>query len=114
MMAADRQMVEGAIGNTNLFKMAGSEKLTTLFVGAAGVTLSGYGRLFLGTGGDDRVVGSTASPNLINDVTAVIDAASSAIVIDTGTNTIVNAGKLGCVGSGALTIDSALANDGVL
>ncbi len=97
------------------------------------MTLSGHGRLFLGNGAGERVIGTAGSQlmnvdnviygsgalgggrmGFVNETLGVIDAASTAIVIDTGAYGLANAGKLVATGTGSLTIDSALANAGLI
>jgi hypothetical protein len=106
---------------------------TDLIVAAGGATLSGAGgRLELTNAGTNTVIGASAAATLTNDdvifgagdlghgrltfdngAKGIIEGDDSvALILDTGTNTIVSAGEI--VAVTALTIDSPLDNAGVL
>jgi hypothetical protein len=103
-----------------------------IVIGAAGATLSGGGRLELTDASTNLVLGDSAAATLTNDdvifgagdlgdgqmtldngATGVIEGYDSvALTINTGTNTVNNAGEIGAVT--ALTIDSPVDNIGEL
>ncbi len=106
-----------------------------LIVAASGATLSGGGRLTLSDNATNRLLGASVTATLtnVNDTIAgvgrlgggtmilvnqaggVIDGdATLGLVIDTGANTIANAGTIEATGAGGLTIAGAVANTGVL
>jgi hypothetical protein len=127
--------IEGAIANSGAIALNGGSSNTDLVVGAAGVTLSGHGSIVLGGQATDRVRGASAASLLDNtgdtisgagllgtgQLTlvnaaggAIIGSSASAILtIDTGANTITNAGLIESAGKETL-IASALANTGTL
>ena len=125
--------VAGAIDNAGLIELGGQG--VTLTVDVGGATLSGGGRVTLLGKGGERIVGATASATLTNIDNiiagagrlgggaltlvnrakgAIVGSRGAALVIDTGTSTIVNDGLIGATGAGGVTIASAVANDGVL
>jgi hypothetical protein len=116
--------------------LSGTLNATTanLIVAAGGATLTGGGRLNLGASTDrlygaaaaatltnvnDQILGGGALGNgvltLVNQAGGLIDGkASSALVINTGANTIVNAGKIEATGAGGVVVSSAINNTGTL
>lgn len=114
--------------------VAGELSATTpgLVVAAEGATLSGGGDLLLTDASSNLLTGATASATLtnkdiikgagqvgggsmrlVNDGT-IESAYTPPLIINTGVDTIVNAGLIEAVGAGGLTIDSALDNTGTL
>jgi hypothetical protein len=116
--------------------LSGTLNATTanLIVAAGGATLTGGGRLNLGAS-TDRLYGATAAATLtnvndqilgggalgngvltlVNQAGGLIDGkASTALVINTGANTIVNAGKIEANGAGGVVVSSAINNTGTL
>jgi hypothetical protein len=104
-------------------------------VAATGLTLSGGGFLSMSNLSTNIVEGAAASATLtnvndrifgagqlgdgkmalVNDTAGVIeDATTTALTIDTGTNTVTNAGDIESTGTGGVTITGALANTGLL
>ena len=107
----------------------------TLTIGEAGATLSGGGIILLGdnlahvvegasaaatlTNVDNRIDGAGLLGNgqldLVNEAAGVIECTyAKGLVIDTGSNTITNAGVISAIGAGLVTIESAIINDGHL
>ena len=104
-----------------------------LLVGTSGALLAGGGRLYLGaTSAIKGAAGSTMLLNqsdliygggalgdgqltLVNDAAGTIEGnLATALTIDTGANTIVNAGVIKAVGAGGVVIQSAISNTGTL
>jgi hypothetical protein len=126
----------GTIDNTGTIEvasLAADPKVTTLEIGAAGVTLSGGGRLYITSETTNHIFGASDSATLTNvnnriagggdlgggELTLVNDAqgriiadGKAAMVIDTGANKVVNAGVIGTTGTGGMTIDGAVDNTG--
>ncbi|MDQ2861893.1 MAG: hypothetical protein M3T55_14475, partial [Pseudomonadota bacterium] len=106
---------------------------STLTVAAAGATLAGAGAILSNTGAN-LIVGATSSAALTvdshlygegqlgggsmmltNAVGGLIEGdGAAALVIDTGANTVVNAGTIEAVSAAGVTIQSALNNSGLL
>ncbi|MEO8927328.1 MAG: hypothetical protein ABI306_09205, partial [Caulobacteraceae bacterium] len=127
--------IEGAIANAGRIDLRGSGAATTLAIGGAGATLSGGGVVDLAdkvgnaivgaspaatlTNVDNRIMGAGTlgggSLTLVNGAMGVIlgDFAAG-LVIDTGANTIVNAGLIEAADGGAVSVLSALDNSGTL
>ncbi|MGI8841781.1 MAG: beta strand repeat-containing protein [Caulobacteraceae bacterium] len=126
--------VGGAFDNTGLVAVDSTTGRTTLAISGR-VTLSGGGEVWLGDSLNDRIVGTSTSAVLDNvqnvitgggylgfgELTLINEAGgkitseepSVPLVIDTGLNTIVNAGVIEAAGIGA-TVRSAVANSGLL
>ncbi|MDQ2859480.1 MAG: hypothetical protein M3T55_01870 [Pseudomonadota bacterium] len=106
----------------------------TSFVAAANATLTGGGEVFIAENANDILIGASASVTLtnvdniiagggglgggklilVNGAKGQIQSEGAApLIIDTGANTIVNAGLIEAAGAGA-TIMSAVANTGYL
>ncbi len=106
-----------------------------LVISDEGVTLSGYGKLILGSGGMNRIYGQSDRAILLNQRTYISGAGligdgvmtlvngpsgritgdqSSPLVIDTGANPIINAGVIQAVNKGVTIVDSLLDNTGTL
>jgi len=127
--------IQGAIVNSDQIALTGYGPATTLTIGAAGAKLSGGGRIILGDNAENIIIGASSaatltnvdnnlsgagrlgagSMKLINDAKGVIvGTLAAALVIDTGANTIVNAGTILSRGKGGVTIQSAVNNTGLL
>jgi hypothetical protein len=107
---------------------------TALTVAGGGATLSGAGELLLSNSAANSLHGASSTAKLTNGATirgaghlgaglmTLVNAASgliesgftNALTIDTGANTITNAGTIEALGGGGLTVTSAIANTGVL
>jgi autotransporter passenger strand-loop-strand repeat protein len=106
-----------------------------LVIANQGAVLSGGGTLTLTDLASNKIVGATATAALTNVNNTIQGAGdlgggsmvlanqiggtiastdSTALVIDTGANTILNSGTIASEGAGGLTIRSAVVNDGVL
>ncbi len=126
--------LEGFIINSGKFVVYGANNPTQFRVLPKGVTLSGGGRIYLLspsseltglsslavlTNVDNNISGAgdigDGSLTLINDAKGVIVGSQSAsLTIDTGSNTIVNAGIILARGAGGTDVESAVANSGIL
>ncbi|MDQ2860406.1 MAG: hypothetical protein M3T55_06695 [Pseudomonadota bacterium] len=127
--------VQGMIANSGRLVVNATTNGARLTVGAAGLTLSGAGQVILSDDALNRVVGIAATAtltnidnrisgagqlgdgklNLINQAKGIIDAnGGAALFLNTGTNTIMNAGLIEAVGAGGATIVSAIDNSGTL
>jgi hypothetical protein len=123
--------LSGAINNGSVITVA-SPSLT---VAAAGVTLSGGGSLTLTDTNTNQITGATGAATLtnvnniisgagaiggglmtlVNQSAGVINASgTNGLIIDTGANTIVNAGQIMASGAGGLTVQSAINNTGTI
>jgi len=123
--------VSGAIVNAGELLLTGG-KIT---VASAGASLTGTTVVMLSDNAANEIVGATAGAVLTNvgnhiegagklgagQMTFVNQSAgwvaslgANALILDTGTNTIANAGVIEAVGIGGLIIDSAVANTGRL
>ncbi|MDQ2860567.1 MAG: hypothetical protein M3T55_07565 [Pseudomonadota bacterium] len=136
--AATNLTLEGAIDNPGRIAVNSSTAHagnTDLIVGAAGAALSGGGQIVLTALGTNRIYGVVKGATLdnidnrisgagllgngvltlVNGAKGVIVANSSVgLTLNTGSNTIDNAGVIYTSGSGLMVIDSAIANNGVL
>ncbi len=127
--------LEGAIVNTGRIEVASLGSATTLTVGSFGATLSGGGRIILNNSADNIVTGATSAATLTNfdnvitgagqfgagSLTlinaakgVIVGSQAAALTLDTGANTIVNAGIIEARGAGGVTLESAVANSGWL
>jgi hypothetical protein len=126
--------IQGAITGTGKINLDAKTSATDLIIGAAGATLSGGGQVNLTSSTFNRIIGASGAAvltnaeriagggqlgagelTLVNQATGLItNATNSALVIDTGATTIVNAGVIATSGAGGTTIDSAVDNTGVL
>jgi hypothetical protein len=119
--------LSGGVGVTGLVTATGS----SLIIAATGAALSGGGTLRL-VGVADTLVGATATAKLsnadrimgaghigggamilYNQAAGVVDG-TGALTVDTGAQTIVNAGLIEATGAGAVTVASAVSNTGML
>ena len=124
-------ILEGAIDNSGRISVRDFSP-AGLVIGAAGVTLSGGGSVTL-VGG--AVIGASASAtltndgdiirgdgalgagamSLVNEAAGVIDGDNAAgLTINTGGDTVINAGLMEATAGGSLAIESALDNTGTL
>ncbi len=135
MTIADGAMMPmgGTIDNGGTIALASTGGGTELEIQARGVTLQGGGQLALSDNSQDLVTGGgqiTLLSNVDNTISgagqigggqlalannAVIDASgANALTIDTGGNIVANSGTLEATGSGRLTVNSAVANSGLI
>ncbi|MGI9169287.1 MAG: beta strand repeat-containing protein, partial [Caulobacteraceae bacterium] len=127
--------LQGLLDNTGRLQLTASSAAATLTVGAAGAILSGGGHVLLSDSARNTIAGVSSATRLTNldNVIAgagrigagslvlinqaggeIIASQSAALIIDTGAATVVNAGVILARGAGGLTIQGAVANDGVL
>jgi hypothetical protein len=127
--------VQGEFDNTGEIGFDGFDADTSLVVGAAGVSLSGGGLVILNDVAENIITGVSSAATLTNvdnnlsgagrlgagSLTLINEAAgvivgslSVGLIIDTGANTIDNAGVILARGAGGVTIQSAVANSGLL
>ncbi len=127
--------IEGVIVNSGTVTVNGTTAATSLTVGAAGVTLSGGGTIVISRFAGNRIDGGTtasaltnvddkisgagvigdANLTLINGAGGIINGNLGAgLTIDTGANTIQNAGKIAAGAAGGATVKSAVHNTGLL
>jgi hypothetical protein len=123
----------GTIGNSGTIALNSSGQETELVILSNGVTLAGSGEVVLSDNAGNAIVGSGADTTLTNldntisgagrlgdaamtlDNAGVIEATGrSPLIIDTGSNSIVNSGTLLATGAGGLVIKGAVANSGRL
>jgi hypothetical protein len=123
--------IQGAIANTGAIKLDGGGGFTELVVGPAGATLSGGGLVTLSDNSANYIEGYSPGGGLTNidniisgaghigagDGTLVNEANGvilgngvNGLTIDTGANTVVNAGLIEANGAGGITIVSPLDN----
>jgi hypothetical protein len=128
-------ILNGAIANTGKLELFASTTHADLIIGAAGATLSGGGQVVLSNSLNNRIYGQASSDTLtnVNDriagagllgagVMTLINEAggtiagnsSNGLTINTGTNTIQNAGLIENFGSGGTLVTSAMNNTGLL
>ena len=127
--------LDGAIANGGKLNTFGGATTSKLIVGPDGVTLSGGGQvnttaslnnLIVGaasadtlTNVDNRIAGAgnigDGSMVLINQAKGqIIGNTAVTLTIDTGANTITNAGAIDSTGSGQVIVKSAVANTGLI
>jgi hypothetical protein len=128
-------ILNGAIANTGKLELFASTTHADLIIGAAGATLSGGGQVVLSNSLNNRIYGQAASDTLTNVNNTIVGAgllgagtmtlineaggtiagnSSNGLTINTGTNTIQNAGLIENFGSGGALVVSALNNTGQL
>ena len=126
--------IQGTINNTGSINLQSVGNGTDLVVTASNATLTGGGVVVLSDNGNNFIVGSAAASTLtnvnntisgagqlgdgqltlVNQASGIIDAnaASNALVIDTGTVAVTNAGLIEATGAGGLNITSTTVNNG--
>jgi hypothetical protein len=128
-------VISGAMSNAGLISLASTGAATDLLVGAAGASLSGGGRVSLSNNAGNLIGGLANGDTLINvsdrisgagEIGAghmtlvnrkggsIIGTHSTALIIDTGANTISNAGLIENLGKGGTLVVSAVSNTGTL
>jgi hypothetical protein len=123
----------GSIDNGGAVYLNGTSAATSLVIAAAGAALTG-GKVAMGASSQNLIVGAGASAmltnaslifgagdigdgsmSLDNAAGGEIDASTAvALTIDTGTNSILNAGVIKSMGAGGAMIASAIDNTGSL
>ncbi|HXU99048.1 MAG TPA: hypothetical protein VG166_00940, partial [Caulobacteraceae bacterium] len=127
--------LEGEISVQNRLNALGGANVTKLIVGAAGVTLDGFGQVNLSaslnniivgaasgdtlTNVDDRIAGAgdigDGSMVLVNQAKGqIVGNGAVTLTLDTGSHTIVNAGTIESSGAGQVVVKSAVTNTGLL
>jgi VCBS repeat-containing protein len=121
----------GTINNTGTIALGAADAGTELEVIVNGVILQGGGHLTL-SDDDNNLIFGGASDALLSNIDNIVSGAGQigggqmtlanagtiladgahALVIDTGANTVTNAGLLESTGSGGLIVSGNLANDG--
>jgi hypothetical protein len=121
---------DGTEDNTGKITVNASSTATSLFIGATAGTLTGGGKITLSDNGDNLIfIADSTLTNanntiagageltgidcyLVNEAEGVIDASGThnALVLNTGSNAISNAGILETTGLGGLQIESAVDN----
>ncbi|WP_210333757.1 Ig-like domain-containing protein, partial [Mesorhizobium sangaii] len=123
----------GAVDNTGTIALNGAGATTLLEVIASGITLQGGGQIVLSDSDANVISGTAADVTLtnvdntisgagqlgggllgLNNQGTIIATGTHALVIDTGSSTVVNSGTLEATGSGGLTINGAVANSGLI
>jgi hypothetical protein len=128
-------ILDGAIHNTGKLNTFGGSSTSELIIGPAGATLSGGGSVNLNNSANNHILGQAAADTLtnvdnritgagqlgegimtlVNDVGGVIlGNQTTALVIDTGSIAITNAGLIENTGKGGTLIDSRVKNTGTL
>jgi hypothetical protein len=121
----------GTITNTQTI----SATIPNFVVGTAGMSLNGGGKLALSNSASNLIIGAASGATLTNIDNVITGAGNigggtmtlinrvggtingtggQAMTIDTGANTITNAGLIEATGTGGVTIKSAVANGGTL
>ncbi len=130
-----RLTLVGALDNQGALAVSSTGSFTDLQIAVGGATLSGGGQVTLSDGGANRVYGASASEvltnadntisgagqlgigqlTLVNQAAGVINATgAAALVVNTSSNAIVNAGLMEASGAGGLVVQSAVTNTGIL
>jgi hypothetical protein len=128
-------VAQGLIVDRGSITLRGDSLAAHLIVGAPGVTLTGRGDLTLTDSDLNVIEGASAGATLtnVNDTIAgagllgdgqmtlanrvgglIESTGSNTLVVDTGTNAILNAGTIEAIGPGGLTIQSLVRNSGRL
>ncbi len=126
--------VQGTLSNAGTVVVANTGRNNDLSILSAGATLSGGGSVIL-SGPLSRIYGASSATiltnldntisgagtlgggtlTLVNQAMGVIDAnGATALIINTGANTITNAGTIEATGAGLASITNAVNNTGVL
>jgi hypothetical protein len=129
--------LQGSIVNSTSGTIAlnSGGNFTDLIVDVTGATLSGGGHVTMSNNGNNRIYGNTAATvltnvdniisgggqlgaaqlTLVNQTKGVIDGTTpTTLTVDTGANTITNAGTIQADAGGATTVNSAVKNTGTL
>ncbi|WP_352679871.1 beta strand repeat-containing protein [Mesorhizobium australicum] len=125
--------LSGTFNNSGLISLNSTDGDTLLQVIQNGITLQGGGQVVLSDSAANVISGTAPDVTLtnvdntisgaghlgdgslsLNNQGTIIGTGSHALVIDTGTNIVVNSGTLEATGSGGLTIKGALANSGLI
>ncbi|MFD1981493.1 VCBS domain-containing protein [Mesorhizobium newzealandense] len=125
--------LSGTINNTGLMSLDSAGNDTLLQLIQHGITLQGGGQIVLSDSDANVISGTAADVTLtnvdntisgagqlgggllgLNNQGTIIATGTHALVVDTGSSTIVNSGTLEATGSGGLTINSAVANSGLI
>ncbi|MFB9984722.1 beta strand repeat-containing protein [Mesorhizobium kowhaii] len=125
--------LSGTINNTGLISLDSAGNDTLLQLIQHGITLQGGGQIVLSDSDTNVISGTAADVTLtnvdntisgagqlgggllgLNNQGTIIATGTHALVIDTGSSTVVNSGTLEATGSGGLTINGAVANSGLI
>ncbi|WP_181176531.1 Ig-like domain-containing protein, partial [Mesorhizobium sp. B2-3-5] len=125
--------LSGTIDNSGLISLNSTGSDTLLQLIQHGITLQGGGQIVLSDNAANVISGTAADVSLtnidnvisgagqlgggmlaLNNQGTIIATGSNALVIDTGANIVYNSGTLEATGSGGLTINSAVANSGLI
>lgn len=123
----------GVVANTGTIVLGSTGSETKLQVLVESVKLQGHGHVQLSDDANNVIFGGTSNAKLINidntisgagqigagqmtleNQAAIIADGNHALVIDTGSNIVANAGTLEATGTGGLIVESNIANDGNL
>ncbi|HXU98904.1 MAG TPA: hypothetical protein VG166_00220 [Caulobacteraceae bacterium] len=128
-------VIEGAMKGAGLISLASAGAKTDLFVGPGGATFSGGGQVQLSNNAGNTIEGLAGGDALVNisdtisgagEIGAgqmtllnakggsIIGNRTQALVIDTGSNVISNAGLIENLGKGGTLVVSAISNTGTL
>jgi hypothetical protein len=125
--------LSGTVDNTGSIHLGSAGTETDLEIVQHGATLQGGGTLVMSDNAENVIFGSDPSVTLtnvdnvisgagqigegqmtlVNEGTIIADG-THALVIDTGVNTVINSGTLESTGAGGLTVQSDVANNGLL
>ncbi|MEV8650736.1 Ig-like domain-containing protein, partial [Mesorhizobium ciceri] len=125
--------LSGTINNTGLISLDSAGNDTLLQLIQHGITLQGGGQIVLSDSDANMISGTAADVTLtnvdntisgagqlgggllgLNNQGTIIATGSHALVIDTGSSTVVNSGTLEATGSGGLAINGTVANSGLI
>jgi len=127
--------IQGGIDNGKDLELSSTGDATTLTIGAVGATLSGSGQLSLSNKTENEITGASSAATLtnvantisgagqlgggaltlVNEAKGVIEGQfTTGLVIDTGSNTLTNAGIIEAVDGGSVSLKSAIDNSGTL
>jgi len=127
--------LSGIINNTGTIALDSTGNTTFLELIQHGITLQGGGQVILSDNGENIISGtipSVALTNVDNTISGagqlgagemtlvndqfgtIIATGSNALIIDTGSNVVTNAGTLEATGSGGLIVNSDVENSGLI
>ena len=127
--------VQGTLVNSGTISLLGDSAADAMVTIASNTTLTGGGSVLMSDSAHNIIYGAASTDTLtnvndtisgsgdvgdgkmglINKAAGVIDSTGSAgMVLDTGANTIANAGTIEATGAGGLEIKSALNNTGLI